>query len=202
MLCIGAADAAITHRVEQTRAGDDANSAESLASERRFYIGGNYVFSDWRDAKSDTISLKGKDTSAFDVVAGVRIYDTFRMELNYVNTRAGFGDLKLNGNSGFVNAIFDARIDSMYRPLRRQWVVPYVGFGAGAMQFKPENDAIKFENKITPAAAALAGFGIELGSRFAFDLGYRYFYGFEIKTADTKFSAVAHQFRAGARLHF
>jgi opacity protein-like surface antigen len=142
----------------------------------------------------------GQNTSGFDATIGVRIYDTFRLEASYVNLRADYDAFELTGNTAFLNAIFDARMDSIYRLFHSQRIIPYVGFGAGLSW---NSASVTIENKITPAAAALAGFGVELGDRFALDFGYKYIYVFA-----PKFEVIpglnpnAHMFRAGFRFNF
>lgn len=199
------ANAAIPYRVEMVEMPvvipESGNDSESFAREHRFYIGGAYNFSMWSDDNDGTVSINGKNTSSFDVVAGIRVYDTFRVEANYIRNKAKWDAFELTSDVAFINAIFDARIDSMYRPFRSQIVVPYVGFGAGLSWNSA--DGAHLDKKISPAVAALAGVAFELGETFALDFGYRYMYIFEPGVdAITEFSPIAHQFRAGARINF
>lgn len=207
IMCLApvASHAAIPYRVQQTKMPvvqtPDGHDSEAFARINRFYVGGMYNFSIWGNASDDDISIKGKNTSSFEAVAGVRVYDIFRIEANYIRTRAKWDAFSLNGNTGFINAIFDARIDNIYRLFYRQRLVPYVGFGAGLAW----NDAkdVEIDNKITPAAAALAGLGIEMGENFTVDLGYRYMYMFSPKfDLISDFAPISHQFRVGARVNF
>jgi opacity protein-like surface antigen len=212
------AKAAIPYRVEQTKTPVEVelgttNDDEAFARVRRFYAGGGYNFSMWNDANDDDVlqRVEGKNTSGFEAVFGVRIYDTFRIEANYINSKAKWDritsmptvtdTLELTGNTIIVNALFDARMDSLYRVFRKQRLVPYVGAGFGISM----NDVggAKIDNKNIPVAAAMAGLGIELGDRFTIDFGYRYMYMFTptfdvVKDLDP----VAHQFRAGVRVNF
>jgi hypothetical protein len=216
LLCLlpMAANAAIPYRVEQTKSPvnfepGSGNDDEALARERRFYVGGAYDFSLWNDRADSTAAreIKGKNTSSFEAMAGVRVYDTFRIEANYVAAKAQWDEpasgqnLKLSGDMILLNAVFDARIDSLYRPFRRQRIVPYVGAGLGVSMSRAENATIK--NKNIPVAAASAGIGIEFGSRFTIDLGYRYMYVFAPKfDVFEDLNPIAHQFRGGVRFNF
>ena len=199
------ANAAIPYRVEMVEMPvvipESGNDPESFAREHRFYIGGMYNFSMWSDDNDGQIAINGKNTSSFEAVAGIRIYDTFRLEANYIRTDAEWDAFKLTGDTVFINALFDARIDSMYRPFRPQMIVPYVGFGAGLSWNSV--DGATLDKKISPAAAALAGIAIEFGEHFTLDFGYRYMYMFEPGiSAISDFNPIAHQFRAGVRVNF
>lgn len=199
------ANAAIPYRVEMVEMPviipESGNDPESFAREHRFYVGGAYNFSMWADENDGNITINGKNTSSFEAVAGVRIYDTFRLEANYVRNNAEWDAFKITSDIAFVNAVFDARIDSMYRLFRSQIIVPYVGFGAGLSW--NSTDDVTLDKKISPVAAALAGIAFELGEHFALDFGYRYMYMFEPGIdVISGFSPIAHQFRAGARINF
>ena len=124
------------------------------------------------------------------------------MELNYLRTNAEYNDLSLTGDTFFVNAIFDARIDNIYRIFRSQMIVPYVGAGAG-LSWNSADDGVRLDKKISPVAAALAGISVEFSSIFALDFGYRYFYMFAPGTdVIEKLNPSSHQFRVGARISF
>ena len=201
------ANAAIPYRVEQiktpvvdTPSGIDN---EAYARTRRFYVGGGYNFAMWQNFTDDNdISINGKNSNSFEGIAGLRIYDTFRMELNYLRTNAEWNNLSLTGDTFFVNAIFDARIDNIYRIFRSQMIVPYVGVGAG-LSWNSADDGATLDKKISPVAAALAGISVEFSSIFALDFGYRYFYMFEPGTdVIEKLNPSSHQFRVGARVSF
>lgn len=201
------ANAGIAYRVELMKlpapvlpAGNDN---EALARDQRFYIGGAYNFSMWQNyTDKNDISISGRNTSSFEVMAGIRVYDTFRIEANYLRTTADWNAFSFTGDTAFINAIFDARIDSMYRLFRTQMLVPYVGLGAG-LSWNSADDGVHLDNKIAPVAAALAGISVEFNKYFALDFGYRYFYMFDPKTdIVSDFNPSAHQFRAGARLSF
>lgn len=198
--------AAIPYRAQQTRSPapttPDGRDAEAFARQHRFYVGGMYDFSMWNSYTDDKdVHAGGKNTSSFEAVAGLRIFDTFRLEANYIRTRAKWGDFSMDGNTGFINGIFDARIDNLYRLFYKQRLVPYVGAGAG-LSWNKATDA-HIDNKITPAVAAMAGLGIELGEYFAIDAGYRYMYMFTPKFNVVRdLAPIAHQFRIGARVNF
>lgn len=204
MPCI--ANAAIPYRAQQNRmpapVAPDGRDSEALARLHRFYIGGMYDYSMWQSYTDDNdIRAEGKNTSSFEAVAGIRIYDTFRLEANYIHTRAKWDELSMTGNTGFINAIIDARIDNLYRLFYHQRLVPYVGAGAG-LSWNSANDA-HIDNKITPAVAAMAGLSIEMGENFAVDAGYRYMYMFTPKFDVIKdLAPTTHQLRIGARVHF
>lgn len=195
------ANASIPYRVEQLRLPD--NHAEDFSDVNRFYIGGAYNFSMWQNYTDEhDITLNGKNSSSFEFSAGYRIYDTFRIEANYIRTDAKWNDLAFTGDTVFLNMIWDARIDSMYRLFRSQMLIPYVGFGAGA-SWNSADSGTHLDNKIAPVAAALAGISVEFNSIFALDFGYRYFYMFNPGTENVSdMNPTAHQFRAGARISF
>lgn len=200
------ADAAIPYRVQQVGVSPkEVSGADSsaLARERRFYIGGAYNFSMWDAYTNDKgVRATGENTSSFEALAGLRIYDTFRMELNYLRTNASYHDFSFTGDTFFVNAIFDARIDSLYRLFRTQMLVPYVGIGAG-LSWNSADSGVHLDDKISPVAAVLAGVGVEFNSIFALDFGYRYFYMFEPGVdVVSGLNPSSHQFRAGARISF
>ena len=195
------ANAAMPYRTEQIKM--PTQSTETYASEYRFYIGGGYNFSMWQNfTNKQDVSIAGKNTESFEGMIGLRLYDTFRIEANYVRTDAEWNSLSFSGDTVFVNAIWDARIDSIYRFFRSQMLVPYVGIGAGLSWNKADN-GVKFDNKISPTLGAMAGISVEFNPIFALDFGYRYFFMFNPKTdiiAD--WNPTAHQVRAGARISF
>lgn len=208
IMCLApiAANAAIPYRVQQvvmpapeTPTGLDD---QAFARRHRFYMGAMYDFSMWQSYTDDNdVRAGGKNTSSFEAVAGLRLYDTFRIEANYVRTSARWGGFSMTGDTGFVNAIFDARIDNIYRLFHSQRIVPYVGAGAGVSWNKAKDATI--DEKIRPALAAMAGVGFELGEYFTVDLGYRYMYMFTPKfDVVSDLAPTAHQFRAGARINF
>ncbi len=202
LLMSGAAYAeAVPYRVEATgesmAAQSGKNDSEALARVRRFYVGGFYNFSTWSDLGNGTVKFKGENKGGLEAVAGVRVYDTFRLEANYYNLEAAWDSgFEMSGNTFMLNAIFDARMDSIYRMFKTQKLVPYVGVGAGFSM----NEATGLEDWTSPVASVLAGLGIELGDRVAFDVGYRYMYVFESGEFDTGLGA--HQFRGGIRVSF
>ncbi len=200
-------NAAIPYRVEQikmpvpeTPSGLDS---EAYARQHRFYVGGMYDFSMWQNFTDDNdVTVKGKNTSGFEAMLGLRIYDTFRIEGNYVRTDAKWNTLSLTGDTFMVNAIWDARIDNIYRIFRSQMIVPYVGVGAG-LSWNSADDGVKLDKKISPVAAAMAGISVEFSSIFALDFGYRYFYMFNPGTdVVADLNPTAQQFRVGARVSF
>lgn len=200
-----ATNAAIPYRVEQinmpVELSETGEDSQALARLRRFYVGGMYDFSVWNNGTDENISISGKNTSSFEVVAGVRAFDIFRIEANYLRTSAKWDAFELTGHTAMINAIFDARIGNLYRLFYKQRLVPYVGIGAGASWNSADGATI--ENKITPVAAAMAGLSVELGEYFALDFGYRYMYMFSPKfNLISDFAPTAHQFRIGARVHF
>lgn len=204
MPCIANAD--MPYRVQQNRmpipSAPDGRDSEALARQHRFYVGGMYDFSMWQSYTDENdVRVEGKNSSSFEAVAGIRIYDTFRLEANYINTRAKWDELSMKGNAGFINAFIDARIDNLYRLFYHQRLVPYVGAGAGLSWNKADDAHI--DNKITPAVAAMAGLGVELGEYFTIDAGYRYMYNFSPKFDVVKnLNPTAHQLRIGARVNF
>lgn len=198
--------AAIPYRVEQvempTVAPVGGHDNQAFARRHRFYIGASYNFSMWDSYTDDkNVRVSGKNTSSFDVSAGVRLYDVFRLEANYINTRAEWNAFSLTGHTGMINAIVDARIDNIYRIFRSQHIVPYVGVGAGLNWNSPED--VHIENKISPVVAAIAGIGFDFGEHFTIDLGYKYFYMFTPEfDAVADLAPSAHQLRAGVRMNF
>lgn len=200
------ANASILYRVEQTSTpvpdAPNGYDAHAFSREHTFYIGGAYDFSMWASGTGDNnFHVGGKNTSSFDVSVGMRIQDIFRLEANYSHTSAKWTKFSLTGETFMLNAIFDARIDNIYRIFRTQLIVPYVGVGAGASWDKA--DDVEIGHKISPVAAALAGIGFELGEYFTVDLGYRYLYMFDPDfDLISDFAPIAHQFRAGVRVNF
>lgn len=200
------ANAAIPYRVQQVNmpAADTPNGhdAEAFARDKRFYVGGMYNFSMWDKFTDDeNTHIGGKNTSSFEGLAGIRLYDIFRIEANYIRTNAKYDTFKLTGDTAMVNAIFDARIDNIYRLFYRQRLVPYVGVGGG-LSWNSATD-IHIDDKIAPVAAVMAGIGVEMGPYFTVDLGYRYFYMFSPKFDGIKdLNPTANQFRAGVRVNF
>ena len=197
------ANAAIPYRTQQViePIGEYEYTSNPFAQEHRFYIGGSYNFSMWGNDNDGTLAISGKNTSGFDGVVGVRVADIFRVEANYAHIDAKWNMLEFSSNQLFINAIFDARIDSIYRMFNTQTLVPYVGFGAGLSW--NDADAEILSRKTSPVAAALAGVSVELGEYFALDFGYKYVYMFNPHVQPiADFNPVAHQFRAGARINF
>ncbi len=193
------AGATVLYRVQTNSVPTDSATAtrDGFASRHRFYVGGAYDFSFWQNDSG----IAGKNASGFDAVAGFRVYDTFRIEADYMNTRAKWDDLSLKTNSVFVNAIFDARIDNLYRFIYNQKLVPYVGAGVG-MTWVDGGD-VNTENETVASLAALAGIAVELGEHFAIDFGYRYVYMFEPRPESLPdLRPRAHQLRAGVRVNF
>lgn len=209
VLCVlpSLANASVPYRVEQvvmpSVAPSGGNDSEALARKHRFYIGGYYNYAMWQNYTDDTdLSISGKNTSNFEGVAGLRIYDTFRLEANYVRTDAQWKQFSFTGDTVFLNAIVDARIDSMYRLFRTQMLVPYVGVGAG-LSWNSADDGVHLDDKIAPVVSALAGVSVEFNSVFALDFGYRYFYMFRPGVdMMSDLNPSSHQFRAGARISF
>lgn len=201
------ANAAIPYRVEQVKMPEPITptgyDAEALARQKRFYIGGGYNLTLWQDYTNDKdLRAEGKVSSGFDVVAGLRVYDIFRLEANYIRTDVKYDNFSLTGDMAMLNAIFDARIDNLYRLFRSQMLVPYVGLGAG-LSWNKADDGVRLDNKITPMAAALAGISVEFNDIFALDFGYKYIYMFDPKIdVMPDINPSSHQFRVGARVHF
>lgn len=199
------ANAAIPYRVEQVNTpvveSESGHDAQAFARVRRFYVGGAYNFSMWANGADDVVHIDGKNTSSFEVVAGVRPFDIFRIEANYIRTSAKWNAFDLTGDTAMLNFILDARIDNIYRLFYSQRLVPYVGIGGGVSWNSVDGTSV--QDKISPVVSAMAGLGIELGDRFTLDFGYRYMYMFSPKfeyIAD--FAPTAHQFRIGARVNF
>lgn len=210
-LCLisGAANAAMPYRVEQiviVPQNVGGNDREAFAREHRVYVGALYNLSMWQSyTDKNDVHVDGKNISTFDVVAGLRVYDTFRVEMNYMRTvdKMDFGTdvVQLNGDTLFLNGIIDARIDSLYRLFRSQHLVPYVGAGVGLSANKVKNATI--DDRFSPAAAVMAGLGIELGEYFTIDAGYRYMYMFTPKfDFINDLAPTAHQLRVGVRVNF
>lgn len=196
------ANAAIPYRVEQINMPEPAKN-ETFANEHRFYVGGMYDLSLWQNYTNEhNAEIIGKSAQSFEALAGVRVSDTFRMELNYMHTKADWEQMSFDGETFLLNAVIDARIDSIYRILRNQTIMPYVGIGAGA-SWNTGKDTTIIENKISPVVAASAGIGIEFNPHFILDFGYRYIYMFNQKNnIIDNLNPTAHQFRVGARVGF
>lgn len=196
------ANAAIPYRVEQIKMPVQEGN-ETYASEHRFYVGGMYNLSLWQDfTDKNNVSTNGKSTQSYELIAGVRATDTFRIEFNYMNTQAEWNNMSFDGETFMLNAIIDARIDDTYRIIRNQMIMPYVGVGVGASWNFGKNTTI-LENKVSAVVAALAGISIEFNPMFALDFGYRYFFMTNQKNNIFKdWYPSSHQFRAGARISF
>ena len=192
------AGATVLYRVQTTSAPTDSvNKNDTFASRHRFYVGGMYDLSFWQNDGG----VAGKAASGFDVVAGFRLYDTFRIEADYMNTRAKWDDFALKTNTVFVNALVDARIDNLYRFFYKQKLVPYVGAGVGMTWI--DGDDVAVEKDSVASMAALAGVAVELGEHFTLDFGYRYVYMFKPHTdVLPDLRPRAHQLRVGARINF
>jgi hypothetical protein len=135
-------------------------------------------------------------------LAGIRALDTFRIELNYIHTKANWNEIAFDGETFLLNALIDARIDSMYRIFRNQMIIPYAGLGVGA-SWNSSNDTTSLENKVSPVVAAIAGISVEFNPHFVLDFGYRYVYMFNQKNnIVSDLNPSAHQFRVGARAGF
>lgn len=194
------AKAEISYRVEQNEL-ISSEQKPMFASDYLFYVGGMYNFSMWDNGADDSIMIKGEDTSGYDVVAGIRLCDVFRLEADYLHTSAKWNAFEMTGEMAMINAAIDARIESLYRVLYKQSIVPYIGIGGG-VSWNSSGD-VEIEKEITPVATVMAGLGIELGKNFTLDFGYRYLYMFSPKfNVISDFAPVAHQFRAGARINF
>ncbi len=212
LLCLlpMSAGAEVIYRVQKTgdvpeNASADGKSGaretDTFAAQHRFYVGGMYNLSIWQDAVNHTDVIDGETTSGFDVVAGYRIYDILRIEANYMNTRAEWDGFAINANTVFLNAIVNARINSLYRFFYKQKIVPYVGVGAG-MAFT-DGDGVHVDSDAVVSLAAMAGLGLELGEHFTIDVGYRYLYMFGPDVGVVSdLNPSAHQLRAGVRINF
>lgn len=200
-------NADIIYRVEQTEIPKIQSSngidSQSLSRLKRFYVGGYYNYSMWQSYTDDIGTYTdGNDTSSYEVVAGIRLYDTFRVEANYARTQAQWNTLSISGDTFTMNAILDGRIGNLYRILYQQTFVPYIGIGAGASWNSGKN-GINLTNKVSPVISAMAGFSIEFNKIFALDIGYKYIHMFDGKNnIIPELSPTAHQIRAGARIHF
>ena len=192
-----------------TVAGTPATEQISIQAEysnltqHRFYIGGAYDYSMWQSFTDNTgNSVSGKNSSGFDLYIGTRVSDAFRIELNYMRSKAHWGQFAIRNDAAFLNAIIDARIDTPYSLFKPQTFVPYIGVGAGASWNKSDND-ITLGNKISPVVAAIAGISIEFNKIFSLDFGYKYLYMFNPDVnVIADLNPTAHQFRAGARVNF
>ena len=196
------ANAAIPYRVEQVKMPTPEEN-ETFASEYRFYFGGMYNVSLWQNYTDESnIAITGKSAQSYEGFVGLRVSDTFRLELNYTHTKANWNEMSFDGETFLLNALIDARIDSMYRLFRQQMILPYVGIGVGA-SWNSGTDSIILENKVLPAVAAMAGISVEFNPHFALDFGYRYLYMFNQKNnVISDLNPAAHQFRVGARVSF
>ena len=196
------ANAAIPYRVEQVKMPTPEEN-ETFASEYRFYVGGMYNVSLWQNYTDESnIAITGKSAQSYEGFVGLRVSDTFRLELNYTHTKASWNEMSFDGETFLLNALIDARIDSMYRLFRQQMILPYVGIGVGA-SWNSGTDSTILENKFLPAVAAMAGISVEFNPHFALDFGYRYLYMFNQKNnVISDLNPAAHQFRVGARVSF
>ena len=197
------ANAEITYRVQKTWTERGENAArDTYASKHRFYAGAMYNFSIWQDyTTDDNITANGHDTSGFDVMLGIRWFDTFRIEADYFTAKAKWNGFAINTNTAFLNLLVDARIDSLYRMFYKQKLIPYIGAGVGATW--TDGKDIVVDNDTVASFAVMAGLGIELNDWFTLDIGYRYMY--MLKPGIDGFRDLApnaNQIRVGARVNF
>ncbi|MCL2369322.1 MAG: porin family protein [Alphaproteobacteria bacterium] len=190
------ADAAnVTHRV--ARPGPLPANEFSIASTHPFYIMAGGVMSDWRE---------GNNSASFEFAAGLRATDNVRLELNYQRMTADFNSFELSSNVFMMNAIMDGRVDRQFTWLRRQWLVPYIGIGAGLSDNSISGANATLEHDMAPVVAIMTGVSIEFSDSLALDIGYRYMYmfrtGVQIMGNDFDINPAAHQVRAALRLHF
>ena len=180
---------------------ENVEQYNTYAARNRFYVGGAYNFSLWQDYIEDTILANGKESFGFDAIFGIRATDIFRIEGNYMYTRAKFDEFSIRTNTALVNAIIDARIDAPYRFFYNQHLVPYIGAGGGLTWVKGID--VSLGKELVPVANVMAGLGIEFDEFLTVDLGYRYIYMFGpgVETMPD-FVPRAHQFRAGLRMNF
>ncbi len=200
-------NADIIYRVEQIESPriipESGIDKQALAHKKHFYIGGYYNYSMWQSYTDDTgTSIDGNSTSSYEGTIGIRLYDTFRLETNYTKTNAKWDALSVSGDTFTMNAIFDARINNLYRIFYNQTLVPYVGVGIGASWNSGKNGLV-LTNKVSPVLSVMAGISVEFNDIFALDFGYKYTNIFDEKNnIISDLSPVAHQLRAGARIHF
>ena len=201
------ANAEIIYHVEQIdmprHVSDTGINRHALSDVRHYYVGASYNYTMWQDYTTDTnVYLDGTNVSSFDIVAGLRLYDTFRLEANYINTHAKWNAISFDSHIATMNLIWDARIDNIYRMFNTQMLVPYVGLGAGAA-WNNANNGNEMKHNISPVASVMAGISVEFNELFALDFGYKYIYMFDgDNNIISDFAPTAHQFRAGARIHF
>ncbi|MBO7509479.1 MAG: porin family protein [Alphaproteobacteria bacterium] len=181
--------------------GRNAERRDAFAAKHRFYVGGMYDFSMWQNYVSDTSMAHGSESSGFDVNAGIRANDVFRIEADYAMTRAEWDEFSIDTKTLFVNLVVDARVASLYRFFYNQKLVPYVGAGAGITW--ADGKDIEISKATVPVMNVMAGLGIEFDDFFALDLGYRYVYMFKMGVEGlSDLAPRAHQLRAGIRLNF
>jgi opacity protein-like surface antigen len=225
----GAAHARVDYRAQATKGLDAKEKSEestSFASERRFYVKGDFVMAWWQNTAPGIpgtiygIEERGRSDTSFDVGIGVRATDWFRAEFEYYRFTADYSvdiagvrhnNISIDGDAFMLNAIFDARIDHKYSFLRRQFVVPFVGLGIGVSHNSLDKHSLSvgdtIDRRYTPVAAAIAGVAFEFNKTFSIDVGYRYFYMFSPKIDSAMFGDRAivpngHQLRIGAKINF
>ena len=174
----------------------------SYAADKRFYVAGFYNGVLTNDAND----INGKFSNSFDIAAGVRATDNFRIELNYHTLDLKYDAFELEGNTFFINAIIDGRMNQRYSLLRRQVVVPYIGLGAGFSGNRISGTDAELGREFSPVIAALAGIAFEINKTFSIEFGYRYLHVISpqitIAGDDIDMSPSAHQFRTGVKLSF
>jgi len=205
----------IVVRHSEKRIPSRKDEEHSFAEARRFYVAGFYTASSWNDT-GGAGGAPGKISSSWDIAAGGRVTDNFRLELNYHALAANYDiaeynygtthSLELGGYAFFLNAIYDGRIDSKFARMHRQILVPYVGLGAGFAQINTRGEDVEIGRKSSPAFAVLAGIALEFGKTFSLDFGYRYMQIIApkiiLEEEDTGISPAAHQLRVGAKINF
>ncbi|MDR1207337.1 MAG: porin family protein [Rickettsiales bacterium] len=229
VVCASAAQARVDYRAQATKnaiAKEESETSTSFAAAKRFYVKGDFVTAWWQNAAPGMpgtiygLEERGGFDTSFDAGIGVRAADWFRAEFEYYRFTADYGvdiggiysnNISIDGDAFMLNAIFDARMDSKYSFLTRQFFVPFAGFGIGVSHNSLNRNSLNpgdtLDRKYTPVAAAIMGVAIEFNKTFSIDVGYRYFYMFSPKIDSAMFGDHAivpngHQLRVGAKINF
>ena len=79
-----------------------------------------------------------------------------------------------HGYFGFVNVLFDAKVDGAFQRHVTSPFTPFIGFGAGAGIFEFGNSTVTQSRRINGAYNLIAGVSIDLNRTVALVLSYRY----------------------------
>ena len=106
---------------------------------------------------------------------GARWTNSVRTELTFEQFTNEWEELGTShGYFGFVNVLFDARVDGAFQRHVTSPFTPFVGFGAGAGVFEFGNATVNQSRRTAGAYNLIAGLTIDLNRTVALVISYRY----------------------------